>query len=61
MADVAGGRAIFYPKEQAGQVPGLRVSPTGVGEERESITIIHDMTFEHRARGGVGECDDRLG
>ena len=48
VADVAWGRAIVFPKEQAGQVPGLRVSPIGVVEEREKIRIIHDMTFEHR-------------
>ena len=34
-ADVACGRAIGFPKEQAGQVPGLRVSPVGVVEECE--------------------------
>ena len=53
MADVAGGRAIVFPKEQAGQIPGLRVSPIGVVEEREKIRVIHDMTFEHKdGRGG---------
>ena len=49
VADVAGSRAIGFPKEQAGQVPGLRVSPVGVIEERENIQIIHDMTVEHRS------------
>ena len=29
VADVASGRAIVFPKEQAGQVEGLRVSPVG--------------------------------
>ena len=52
VADVAGGRAIVFPKKQAGQVPGLRVSPVGVVEEREKIRIIHDMTFEHGNVGG---------
>ena len=35
VADVASGRAIVFPKEQARQVQGLRVSPVGVVEERE--------------------------
>ena len=63
VVDVAGGRAIGFPEEQAGQVPGLRVSPVGVVEELEKIRIIHDMTFEHRSGqgGGVGKCDERLG
>ena len=47
VGDVASGRAIVFPKEQAGQVEGLRVSPVGVVEEREKIRIIHDLTREH--------------
>ena len=41
----------FSQKKQAEQVPGLRVSPVGVVEEREKMRIIH-MTFEH-GNGGV--------
>ena len=53
VADVASDCAIVLPKEQVGQVKGMRVSPVGVVEERENIRIIHDMTFEHRdGRGG---------
>ena len=41
------------------------MSPVGVVEGREKITIIDDVTFEHRDEheggGGVGECDDRFG
>ena len=48
VADVARGCAIVFPKEQAGQVEGLRVSPVRVVEEREKIRIINDMTFEHK-------------
>lgn len=63
VADVAGGRTIGFSKEQAGQIPGFRVSPVGVVEEREHIIIIHDMNFEHRdgQGGGVGKANDRLG
>ena len=57
VADVACGRAIVFPKEQADQVPGLRVSPVGVVEEREKIRIIHDMTFEHRDGHGGGSVN----
>ena len=34
VAGVACGRAIVFPKERAGQIPGLRLSPVGVVEER---------------------------
>ena len=63
VADVAIGRAIVFPKEQAEQVEGLRVSPVGVAEERETIKIIHDMTFEHIDGSGEEVCkfDDGLG
>lgn len=37
VVDVAGSRAIGFPKEQAGKVPGQRVSPAGVVEAREYI------------------------
>ena len=54
--DVASGRAIVFPEEQAGQVQGLRVSPVGVVED------IHDMTFERRREWrGVGKFDNGLG
>ena len=33
VAEVACGREIVFPKEHAGQVPGLRVSPVWVVEE----------------------------
>ena len=52
--DVASGRAKFFPKEQAGQVEGLLVSPVGVVEEQEKIRVIHDITCEHR--DGTGVC-----
>ena len=69
VAEVACGREIVFPKEHAGQVPGLRVSPAGVVEERENlIRIIHDKNYSRHdvrtqgwVRGRVGECDDRLG
>ena len=50
---MACGRAIVFPNEQAGQVPGLRVSPVGVVDEREKMRVIHDMTFDHM--DGQGE------
>ena len=40
IADVASGRAIGFPKEQAGQVEGLRVSAIGVVEDWENVKII---------------------
>ena len=46
--DIASGRAVVFPKGQAGQVQGLWVSPVGVVEERENILIIHDVIVEHR-------------
>ena len=52
VAGVASGRAIVFPKGQAGQVPRLRVSAAGVVEERKNIKIVQDMTFEHRDRTG---------
>ena len=58
---MACGGGIGFPKEQTGQVPGLRVLPVGVVEEREKIRIIHDMTFEHRdgrGRGSVNATKD---
>ena len=51
---MACGGGIGFPKEQTGQVPGLRVLPVGVVEEREKIRIIHDMTFEHGDEQGGG-------
>ena len=57
VADVASGRAIVFPKEKAGQVEGLRVSPVGAVEEWEKIIIIHDMTFEHRDGSGGGSMN----
>ena len=57
VADVACGKAIVVPKEQVGQVPGLRVSPVGVVEKRENTRIIHDMTFEHRDGQGGGSVN----
>ena len=66
VADVACGKAIVVPKEQVGQVPGLRVSPVGIAEEREKTMNYPQHDFraiaQRRARrGGVGECDDTLG
>lgn len=61
VADVAGGRAIGFPKEQAGQVLGLQVSLLGVVEEHENIRIVHDVTFEHsdgEKRGSVNAIAD---
>lgn len=54
VADVAGGRAIVFPNGKAEQVPGLRVSPLVIVEERENRTLFHDMTFEHRDGHGGG-------
>ena len=52
VADVVCGRVIGFPKEQAGQVPGLRVSSVAVVDKREKIRNMYDMTSEHR--GGHG-------
>ena len=54
VAAVAGGRAIGFPKEQAGQVPRLRVSPVGVVEEGEKDKSYsrYDFRGQERARGG---------
>ena len=56
VAEVAGGPAIVFPKEQAGQVQMLQVSSVAVVEEREKMRIIHDMTFEQSGgdEGGSG-------
>ena len=39
VANVACGRATALPKEQAGQVPGLRMSPVGVVEEGNNTCL----------------------
>ena len=57
VAGVASGRAIVFPKEQAGKVEGWRVSPVRVVEEREKLRIIYDMTFEHRDGSGGGSVN----
>ena len=61
VADVALGGAIFSPKEHAGQVPGLRMSPVGVVEERENIILIQDTLFEHRHGQGGGSVNATTG
>ena len=62
LADVEGGKAIVFPKQQAGQVPGLRVSPIGIVEEHKKIRYPrHDFSSTETGNTGVGECGDRLG
>lgn len=43
VAEVACGRATSFPKEHAGQVSGLRVSPMRIVEESENISIFYEM------------------
>ena len=57
LVDVACGQTIVFSKEQAGQVPGLRVPPVKVVQEREKLRLIHFITSEHRnGQGRGGGC-----
>lgn len=52
------GQSNFVHKEQAGQVPILRVpSPIEIVEERETIRTVHGMTTKHRD-GQTGRVDE---
>ena len=49
--DVCLGCAFVFPRENAGRIPGLRVSPLGVTVPPSKIRIIHDLTFSKSAPG----------
>ena len=44
--DVVYGRAWVFPRDLAGQIPGLRLSPLGV-VVTSKLCVIHDLTFLH--------------
>ena len=53
--DVEAGRAVLFKRKVAEKIPGLRVSPVGVVEEKEKLRVIHDLTIPvAEATGGEG-------
>ena len=52
VANVACGRATGFSKEQAEQVPGLRVSPVGVVEEGKKVRFVYDLTSGQKDGNG---------
>lgn len=60
-ADVAKGRTIVFHMLRAGDMKGLRVTPVGVVEEKETRLIKHDMTFAGSKGGGEGSVNDMAG
>ena len=49
--------AVVFPKQQAEQIPRLRVSPVGVVHKREKIRTIHDKTVERKDGHGDGSVN----
>lgn len=52
--DVVAEKVLVFRKEDADKIPGLRVSPLGVVEERKKQRVIHDLSFQVDSKA-VGE------
>lgn len=48
------GQWMVFRAEDAGYFDGQHVSPVGVVEEKEKISVIYELTFKGRRRGARG-------